>query len=147
MNTEINEQLKTLAFKRSIPFCYGCYHEAPTGTCETCGSDDLMRMLPGNGVEYGTDWVVQAILEEELTPVDLDEEFEEHIRQCYPETTQVGWMTFDTVSIMKDQDPVSWSCAQSEWESQEAEEGVIVSLDNGSTYYRISDIVSLLEEV
>lgn len=41
----------------------------------------------------------------------------------YPETTKVGWMNLDTFSIMKDQDPVSWSCAKSEWESQGAVDG------------------------
>ena len=107
--------------------------------------NDLMRLLPEVGCEYGTDWIIKSILEAELTPVDLDEEFEEHIRQCYPETTQVGWMNLDTVSVMKDQDPVSWSCAQSEWESQEADEGTIISFDNGSTYYRHDEIQNLVE--
>jgi len=54
-------------------------------------------------------------------------------------------MTLDTVSVMKDQDPVSWSCAQSEWESQEADEGIIISFDNGSTYYRRDDVERLIE--
>ena len=54
-------------------------------------------------------------------------------------------MTLDAVSVMKDQDPVSWSCAQSEWESQEADEGNIVTFDNGSTYYRLQEIENLLE--
>lgn len=142
--SDIHEQLKQLALKRSIPFCYGCYREAPSGQCATCASDDLMRLLPGEGCEYGTDWIVKSILETELTAVDLDEEFEEHVRQCYPEMTQAGWMTFDTVTLMKSQDPIGWSCAQSEWESQEADEGNIISFDGGSTYYRISDIEALL---
>lgn len=145
MNHEIHEQLNQLALKRSIPFCYGCYKEAPQGRCRDCGSDDLMRLLPGDGCEYGTEWIVKSILESELTAVDLDEEFEEHVRQCYPETTQVGWMNLDTVSVMKDQDPIGWSCAQSEWESQEAGEGTMVSFDNGSTYYRQADIEDLLQ--
>ena len=144
MNTEIKEQLQELAFKRSLPFCYNDYVECPEGRCPKCGSDDLMRMLPGVGCEYGTEWIVKSILESELTAIDLDEEFEEYIRQCYPETTKVGWMEFDTASLMKDQDPISWQCAQSEWESQEADEGNIISFDNGSTYYRTSDIEDLI---
>lgn len=145
MNHEIHEQLKQLALKRSIPFCYSCYKEAPKGRCHDCGSDDLMRLLPGDGCEYGTDWIVKSILESELTAVDLDEEFEEYVRQCYPETTLVGWMNLDTVSVMKDQDPVGWRCAQSEWESQEADEGSIISFDNGNTYFRISDVEGLIQ--
>ncbi len=42
-----------------------------------------MRKLPGVGVEYGTDWVITHILETELSPIDTDELFEEHIRGCY----------------------------------------------------------------
>lgn len=143
MNTEIQEQLTKLALKKSIPFCYGCYQEAPTGRCESCGSDDLMRLLPGVGCEYGTDWIVRSILESELTPVNLEEAFEESVRQCYPETVQVGWMTLDTVTVMKEMDPVSWGLAQSEWESQESDEGSIISFDNGGTYFWSSDVEAI----
>jgi hypothetical protein len=144
MKTEIQEQLEKLAYERSIPFCYGCYKEAPKGRCTECGSDDLMRLVPGVGCEYGTDWVIEHILETELTSVDLEEAFEESVRQCYPETTKVGWMEFDTVSLMKDQDPVSWRCAFSEYESQEANEGSIVSFDNDRTYYWNRDLENLV---
>ena len=72
--------------------------------------------------------------------MDLEEAFEERVRECYPETTKVGWMEFDTVSLMKDQDPVSWRCALAEYESQEADEGNIVSFDNGVTYYWRHDL-------
>ncbi len=148
MKDEIQTKLESLAFKKTIPFCYGCYKDAPSGRCLACGSDDLMRKLPGVGVEWGTSWVIQHILEEELTPVDLNEEFEESLRQCYPETTTIGFLKdYDTVSAMKELDPVAWSCAQSEWESYEADEGTIFSIDNGSTYYRMSDIEELVEEV
>lgn len=145
MKSKIQEKLTQLAFNRSIPFCYGCYCEAPTGTCRHCGSDDLMRLLPSVGCEYGTDWVIESMLSSELTPVDLAEEFEEHMHACYDETTRVGFMTLDTVSVMKEMDPVCWGIAQSEWESQEAEEGNIISVDNGSTYYRKDDVEELIE--
>jgi hypothetical protein len=108
-------------------------------------SDDLMRELEGVGVEYGVDWVIHHILETELTSVDLEASFEESVRQCYPEETKVGWMTFDTVDLMKSQDPTSWFCAQSEYESQEESEENIVSFDGGSTYYWSFDLANLLE--
>ena len=146
MNSEIQNHLHELALKRSIPFCYSCYEEAPSGRCNTCGSDDLMRSLPGVGCEYGTEWVIKSILETELTTADLDEEFEEHIRQCYPETVQVGWMSLDTISVMKDMDPIAWNCAQSDWADQEADEGTFISFDNGSSYYRPNDIEELLKD-
>jgi hypothetical protein len=145
MKTEIQQKLEQLAYKRTTPFCYGCYIKAPTGVCPKCQSDDLMRELAGVGVEYGLDWIIKHILETELTPVNTEEAFEESVRQCYPEIVQVGWMNLDTVDIMKSQDPISWRIAQTEWESQEEEAEQIISLDNGSSYYRVHDIETLLE--
>ncbi|MFZ3228900.1 MAG: hypothetical protein WA160_01755 [Pseudobdellovibrio sp.] len=146
MNSEIKSQLEQLAFKRSKPFCYSCYEEAPTGRCECCRSDDLMRLVPEFGCEYGTDWVIKYILETELTAVDLEEAFEQSVRDCYPETTKVAWCELDTVTILKEQDPISWGCALSEYKSNEESEGNIVSLDNGANYYHLHEIESLLQE-
>lgn len=144
MNTEIQERLDKLAFKKSFPFCYGCYRRAPTGRCEICFTDDLMRETK-EGVEYGTEHVIEEILNEELTPVNLEEEFEESVRQCYPETTKVAWMEFDTATLAKEMDPISWRCALSEYESNEESEGNLISLDGGSTYFRTYEIESLLD--
>lgn len=145
MNTEIKSQLEKIAFAKTIPFCYGCYKEAASGRCKACGSDDLMRLLQGSGCEYGTDWVIKELLQENIEIVDLDEAFENFVRESYPEQTTVGWMTLDTVSVMKEMDPVSWSCAQSDWEYQRADED-LVSFDNGSTYYWRSDLECFIEE-
>lgn len=103
MKTEIQNKLNQLAIKKSIPFCYGCYKDAPTGRCGCCGSDDLMRKISG-----------------------------------------VGWMTFDTVTLMQSQDPISWKLACGEWESMEEDEGSILSFDNGSTYYCANQFDDLL---
>ncbi|HCM41625.1 MAG: hypothetical protein A2070_00950 [Bdellovibrionales bacterium GWC1_52_8] len=143
MKTEIKEKLEQLAIKKSIPFCYSCYRQAPTGRCKTCGSDDLMREMPGVGCEWGTDWIIREILSTELTPVNTEEAFEESVRQCYPETVTVAWMEMDTVSVAKEMDPVSWNVAKAEWESQEADEGNIISFDHGSSYYWTSDLEAL----
>lgn len=145
MNTEIYQKLTELAFKKSKPFCYHCYEVALTGVCKTCGSDDLMRLVDGVGCEYGTDWVVKHILETELKAVDLEESFEQTVRECFPETTTVGWCEFDTVTLLKEQDPVSWCCALSDYESQEADEGNIVSFDRGTNYYWARDVEELIE--
>ena len=45
--------------------------------CPVCFSDDLMRFMPGVGVEWDLDWAISEIIAKELTPVDLDSEFEE----------------------------------------------------------------------
>ncbi len=145
MNHEIKQKLEALALKRSSPFCYHCYCECPSGRCETCGSDDLMRLLPEVGCEYGTEWIIEQILEVELNPVNLEEAFEEFVRECYPETTKVAWAEFDTVKLLKEQDPISWRCALADYESQEESEGQIISFDGGSTYYRLDDVKRLLD--
>ena len=147
MKSEIQEKLEQLAYERTTPFCYGCYVKAPTGVCPQCHTDDLIRHLDGVGVEWGTSWVIKHILEEELTPVDIEEAFEESVRQCYPEEVTIGWMTLDVASVMKAQDPTSWRIAQSEWESKEEEEENIISFDNGSTYYWIHDVEKLVDHL
>jgi hypothetical protein len=145
MKSEIQEKLEQLAYNRTTPFCYGCYVMAPKGVCPNCHSDDLMRHLDGVGVEWGTDWVIKHILSLELTPVDTDELFEESMRQCYHEETTVGWMTFDTVELMKSQDPVSWRIARDEYIDSLEKEGEIVSFDGGGSYYWVRELESLAE--
>lgn len=145
MNTELQKRLVQLAFAKSRPFCYQDYIECPTGRCPKCGSDDLMRVVDGVGCEYGTDWIIRHILETELEAVDMEQAFEDSVRECYPEETKIGWMTFDTVTVMKEMDPVGWNCAFAEWESIEADEEHLISFDNGGTYYRTEDVEGLLE--
>ena len=143
MKTEIKKKLEELANKRTIPFCYSCYEEAASGTCKSCGSDDLMRLLPGVGVEYG-DWAVEHILREALTPVDVDQAFEDFMREAYSETITIGYLqNFDTVTALKELDPVAWDMAKSEWIDSEESDERIMSFDNGSTYYWVGDLEGL----
>jgi hypothetical protein len=135
MKNEILMKFETIALDRTTPFCYGCNIKAPTGTCSICHSDDLMRHLEGIGVEYGTNWVIKYIIETEFTPVMIDQVFEESIRSDYPETTQVGWMTFDTIDLMKSNDPVSWKIARDEYIEELENDEQIITLDNGENYY------------
>jgi hypothetical protein len=145
MKTEIQKKLEQLALNRTTPFCYGCYVKAPEGVCHHCHSDDLMRHLEGVGVEWGTDWVIKYILQEELTAINTDEAFENSIRGCYPEETVVGWLKFDTVEILKSQDPISWRIAKDEYiDSLELDEEVI-SFDGGSNYYWKHELENFLE--
>lgn len=106
--------------------------------------------MPGpsvNSASYAGFTVIKHILETELTPVDLEEAFEQSVRECFPETTKVGWCEFDTVTLLKELDPVSWRCAFSDYESQEVDEGNIVSFDGGTTYYYNYDFESLHERL
>lgn len=143
MNSEIQNKLEQIAYKRSKSFCYSCYQEAQTGRCKCCGSDDLMRLSEA-GCEYGTEHVIKHILETELTAEDLEDSFEQFVRDCYPEITKVAWCEFDTVTLLKEQDPIFWRCALSEYESQEVEAGNIISFDNGSTYYSLNDLENFI---
>lgn len=145
MDQEIYKKLEQLAYQRTKPFCYSCYEEAPAGTCEKCQSDDLMRLLPGVGCEWGVRWVIEEILCEELETVDLNDAFEQYISDCYPEEVKIGWLTFTAVTVLKEMDPVSWRCELSDWTAQEADEGRIISFDNGANYYSISDIEELVQ--
>ena len=146
MQSELYKRLEKLAFKKSIPFCYNDYIECPTGRCIECGSDDLMRLVPEFGCEYGTDWVIKYILENELESLNIEEAFEQFVRECYAEETTVGWMSFDTVTLMKENDPVSWRCAIADYESQEESEGTIVSFDGGANYYNLQEVEDYLDQ-
>lgn len=146
MNTEIKTRLEQLAWKRSIPFCYGCYVKAPTGTCALCHSDDLMRLVEGVGCEYGIEWVVEHLVKDNITPMDQEAAFEDSMSGCYPETTTIGWIETDTLSAIKELDPISWNLARSEWIDLEEQDDQLATYDNGTTYYWASDIEAFLDE-
>jgi hypothetical protein len=105
-----------------------------------------MRLIEGVGVEWGINWVISHLIEMNLPPVDLDEMFEAHISGCYPETVSVGWMEFDTITTMKNSDPISWDIAKDEWINAEVEEGLAFTIDNGCVYYWVHDLESFLED-
>ena len=143
MQNDFYDKLSQMALKRSIPFCMGCYQEAKSGTCPTCGSDDLGRLLPGHSCDWGLDFIIEEILRESLTPVDLEEAFEESFREVFSKTTKVAWLEFDTATIVKELDQISWRCAVGDFESQEAETGTIVTFNQGQTYYWAHDLEAL----
>ena len=142
----IYNQLTALAFQESIPFCYGCYIKAPTGKCDNCGSNDLMREMDGVGCEWGTEWVIEEILKEHLEPVNQEKVFEEMMEDCYPTDTKVGWLKLNTVDILKTMDEISWDIAKDEYISGLEEDEEVMSFDDGSSYYWTSDIENMIEE-
>ena len=143
----ITKQLEHLALRETFPFCYLCYIEAPTGKCDKCGSDDLMRLHKETGCEYGVDWYIPEILERELLkPVDEEETFENMIEDCYSTETKIGWLKLSTVNILKTMDEISWDIAKDEYISSLEQDEEIISFDDGLTYYWVSDIESMIEE-
>ncbi|MBI1862364.1 MAG: hypothetical protein HYR96_15740 [Deltaproteobacteria bacterium] len=105
-----------------------------------------MKHLPGHGVEYGSDWVIRALIHENLEPLNLDEAFQESIRECYDATVKIAWIECDTVQALRELDPISWDLACSEWADAEESAGLIVSFDHGSTYFWAHDIECFLDE-
>ena len=142
----IYNQLTALAFQETKPFCYLCYREVKTRHCPKCGTDEFMRFMEGVGVEYGTEWVIEEILRQHLKPVNQEEAFESMIEDCYPTETKVGWLDLNTADVLKTMDKVSWDMAKDEYVSSLEEDEELMSFDNGSSYYWISDIEELLEE-
>lgn len=144
---DLKLKLEAIAWNKTYPFCYGCYKRVTGSHCDSCGSDDNMREYPLVGVEYGTDWVIKHLVETNLNPVNTESAFEESIAECYPETVKVGWMELDSISVMKTMDPVWWSMAISEWADNEVADEQLITFDNGSTYYRTSDLEDFIEQV
>jgi hypothetical protein len=140
-NEEIMKRLEKLAYQKSHPFCYSCYARVLGQECSRCGGDDLMRETE-SGVEYGTTWVSEELIRDNLTPIDANEEFEDSIRECYPETVKVLWMELDAVTVAMESDPTSWRIAQDEWLDQDLSEGLLIEVD--SKYYRISEVENYL---
>ena len=144
----LENMIKTLtqiAVSKAIPFCYSCYTRAPSGKCTLCHSDDLMFELPGIGVEYGTHWLLRELLAEHLFPADTLEAFEQSVADCYSDTVKIGWIEYDTVSALKELDPVSWNIAHNEWIDSEVDDENLLTFDNGSTHYWCSDIEHFVE--
>ncbi|MGE0175079.1 MAG: hypothetical protein AB7T49_19955 [Oligoflexales bacterium] len=143
---DITNALTRIAISQSIPFCYGCYTRAPSGQCTSCLADDLMFELPGVAVEYGTDWMLRQILQEHLTYANTLEAFEQSVAEFYPETVKIGWIEYDTVSALKELDPVSWNMAHSEWIDTEICDGNLITYDNGLNHYWVSDLEQFIED-
>ena len=139
---EIKNKLTELAFERTTPFCYSCYELCPYRRCKDCGSDDLMRHLEGVGVEYGTEWVIESILSEELTEVDLEECFEQMIDDCYGEEVQIGFIKVSVSQAIKKLDPIAWDIAKSEHLDSLIQDEEVIEIE-GSFYWK-TDLENLL---
>ena len=143
---EITEALNKIAYKLSTPFCYQYYIKCPKGRCQQCGSDDLMLVTGSDGPEYGPEWIVENLISNELTEVNIEEAFEEMMNECYPENTQVGWLSLNVADTIKTMDPISWQLAASEWANNEWESGIFYSFDEGSTLYRSYEIEDFIQK-
>ena len=107
-----------------------------------------MTLHPGHGLDWGLESAIREIIDEELTPANLEESFEESMRDVYSETTTIGFLqNYDTVSAIQELDPIAWDLAKSEHiDSLESDEQ-IMSFDNGGTYFWIHDLEILLIDI
>ena len=96
-------------------------------------------------MDWNLTWVIEFLLRENLTPINEEEAFEESIRQCLPETTTIGWLHYDTVSAIKELDPISFKLAAGEWLDSEVSDEQILTFDNGSTHYYAHDVETFLD--
>ena len=103
-----------------------------------------MRLVRGVGVEWGNDWVIEHLISENCTPVDISEAFEDSIRGCYDETVKIGWIEYDVINAIKELDPVSWDVAESDWISNEVSEGNLIEFEH--SYYWLHDIETFVNE-
>lgn len=80
----IHARLEEAAYKVTDNFCYGCYQVVEGAYCPDCHSDDFMRHLDGVGVEYGTEWVIDHIIQDRCEAIDGEALFAEMLDECSP---------------------------------------------------------------
>ena len=141
INDDLRERLDALAFDITDNFCYGCYKVVKGDKCPSCGTDDFMRHLQGVGVEYGTEWIIEHLIKEHCSPIDCEEQFEELISETC-ETIKIGTLEYDPGYVLRNIDPVSFSCGVSDMFSDDDQ---YVEIDG--QYYNVYEIESMIDEL
>lgn len=136
--------LEAIAYNKSKPFCYTCYREVKGQHCQSCGSDDNMRLLEGVGVEYGIEWVIDHLISENCEPVDSDFA-EDSLREVYGETVKLGWLDVDPLDAIKTLDPISYRIAIDEYLDSFREDGEIIEVA-GEDYWK-DEILNFIEVI
>ncbi len=140
----LHARLESAAYKKSDNFCYSCYKVVDGEFCPTCHSDDFMRHLSGVGVEYGTEWVIQHLIEQHCTAVDGEDLFEEILDECYPEVT-VGCCTFSPSAVMKELDPTAFRIGAQENLDSLAEDSQLY--ETGGEYYTTHEVEEMIDDI
>ena len=148
MSQEIMSKLDQLVFQKTKPFCYGCYQEVKGTHCPMCGSDDLMRLLPGYGCEYGTHTFYKAVLSEidaEECEYETDEDaFMESLNEIYGDTVKVGFLNVTTAWAIKTLDPLAFELAMDEELNSLIDDSQLVEIEG--SHYWAEKLEKLLEE-
>jgi hypothetical protein len=142
---ELRKRLNRLALEKSNAFCYGCYKRVKSPECPSCGSDDLMREMEGVGVEFGTEWIISHLVDQNVSELNAEEAFDELLKDSYGEETKVGPCTFDTVDLIKTMDPTFYRVSLSDYLSSLESDEDIVSFDGGESFFLVKDIEHYLD--
>jgi hypothetical protein len=142
------DEIREIAFQKSKPYCYQCSIVVKTKYCPSCNTDDLMRLVEGVGNEYGIEWVVEHLINNNLKPVDLDAEFHELLEELYPDSPTLcgAWVGQSQADILKDYDPIQYrEMLLNEIDGRE-KDGVIFTIDNGDKYFLTTDLIAFIDE-
>ncbi len=148
MSDEIIKNLDKLVYQMTKPFCYSCYQEVKATHCPRCQSDDLMRLLPGYGCEYGTHTFYEAVLIEigaDCHEYKEDEDaFMQSLDEIYGDTVKVGFLNVSTGWTIKTLDPIAFELAMSEETNNLLDDGQLVEI--GGNNYWAEKVATLIEE-
>lgn len=139
---QVKEALRLRAEEESRPFCYTDYVTIQADSqgryvCLKCGSDDLMRELPGVGVEWGYEWVMEHLVKEQGEEVDTAELYRDLLDEIYP-AVKIGELEYSASHVLETVDPVAFNMGANEYADSEVQDGRLIEL-NGK-YYRLDGI-------
>ena len=138
----IKKALEERAHEESRPFCYGDYITVPIDEdgqafCPKCGSDDLMREVPGVGVEYGYAWIAAHIVETEGEDVDIEEIYKDLLDEIY-EPIKFSALEYSPSQVLEAIDPVAFNIGANEYADSLVEDGCLI--ESNGKYYRLDSV-------
>jgi len=140
----LHARLEAAAYKLSDNFCYGCYKVVEGEFCPTCHSDDFMRHVDGVGAEYGTEWVIDHIIQDRCESIDEEELFDEMLDECYPEI-ELGCCSWTPSHVMSELDPIAYRIGVQEHIDSLVEDCQLYESDGD--YYQVFDIEEMLIDI
>ena len=85
-------------------------------------------------------------IEDELTPVDLEQLYDEMLDECYSFGNVGGpFMCMQPSRVLKEIDPTAYRCGFNDW--MDSYRDAFASFDNGDTYYDRRELEDLIERV
>ncbi len=97
--------------------------------------------MEGVGVEYGTEWVIEEIVDQKLKPINTYEVYEQYLEECYGEEVTIGFIRYNIALAIKNLDPVAYDIGKDEYLEYLLEMESIIEISGN--YYYVTDIESL----